>query len=318
MNITVVLCTYNRCDSLAKTLASIAASSFREPVEWEVLVVDNNSTDKTREVTEDFCRQFPGRFRYSFEANPGKSFALNRGIREARGDLLAFTDDDVIADQAWLENLTMPLKKSDWAGIGGRILPAERVSPPNWLPLNGPDSMGAALYAHFDLGEKPLQLAGPPYGANVAFRKSVFEKYGFFRTDLGPSPNKRNPRNGDDCEFGRRLWTGGEGLMYEPSAVVYHRVFKDRIRKDYILAWKYDAGRADVLECGPGSDMFGFRRPIFTAAKMVGAVLPKRICQWMVAFHPQQRFVRKCKLWETAGRFVETCRLIRVRPGPNG
>src|SRR5208282_2321290 len=89
LNITVILCTYNRCQSLARALDSVAAQTFSESVEWEVLVVDNNSRDQTRDVAEDFCRRYPGRFRYLFEPRQGKSYALNAGIREARGDILA-------------------------------------------------------------------------------------------------------------------------------------------------------------------------------------------------------------------------------------
>src|SRR5438309_3069723 len=98
MTVTVVLCTYNRYQNLETALNSVAASVLPEPVQWEVLVVDNNSTDHTRKVVEEFCHRYPGRFRYLFEAQQGKSYALNSGVREARGNILAFMDDDVIVD----------------------------------------------------------------------------------------------------------------------------------------------------------------------------------------------------------------------------
>jgi cellulose synthase/poly-beta-1,6-N-acetylglucosamine synthase-like glycosyltransferase len=81
MNISVILCTYNRCQSLSMTLESLASSTLPDSVEWQVLVVNNNSTDHTREVVEDFCRRYPDLFRYVFESQPGKSFALNTGVR---------------------------------------------------------------------------------------------------------------------------------------------------------------------------------------------------------------------------------------------
>ena len=123
MNITVILCTYNRCESLTKALASIALSRLPESVSWEVLVVDNNSRDQTGDVVADFCRRYPGRFRYLFESHPGKSYALNSGIAEAQGDVLAFTDDDVTVEPMWLQKLTAPLLSGEWSGCGGRILP---------------------------------------------------------------------------------------------------------------------------------------------------------------------------------------------------
>ena len=110
---TVILCTYNRCQVLRAALQSLAASELPDSIQWEVLVVDNNSTDQTRQVVEEFCRRCPGRFRYIFEPHPGKSFALNRGIQEAKGEVLAFTDDDVSVEPTWLQNLTASLNDGD-------------------------------------------------------------------------------------------------------------------------------------------------------------------------------------------------------------
>ena len=94
MKTTVILCTYNRCESLAKVLASAACLELPKSVDWEVLVVDNNSSDGTGEVVEEFCRRYPGRFRYLFEPRQGKSHALNAGIREAHGDVIALNRCD--------------------------------------------------------------------------------------------------------------------------------------------------------------------------------------------------------------------------------
>src|SRR4051794_26325031 len=112
MNISVIICTRNRCQSLVKTLNSAAAQRLAESVEWEVLVVDNGSNDQTRAVVDDFRRKHPGRFRYLLEPEPGKSPALNAGIREAEGDILAFTDDDTTLAPTWLHNLTKHLYDS--------------------------------------------------------------------------------------------------------------------------------------------------------------------------------------------------------------
>src|SRR5579863_10079992 len=104
MDISVILCTYNRCDDLTQALAGLAASRMPQSVDWEVLVVDNNSKDRTRSVVEEFSSVYP-RFRYLFEGQQGLSNARNAGIAAARGRVLAFTDDDVIIDPGWLLNL---------------------------------------------------------------------------------------------------------------------------------------------------------------------------------------------------------------------
>src|ERR1700734_3508684 len=142
MKITIILCTYNRCASLAKALESTAAMTLPGSAEWEVLVVDNNSTDQTREVVEGFHSRYPRHFRYLFEPQQGKSYALNAGVREARGDILAFTDDDVTVEPTWLQNLTAPLKTGECVGTSGRTLPEQSFSPPRWLGGEGRYPLG--------------------------------------------------------------------------------------------------------------------------------------------------------------------------------
>ena len=125
-------------------------SELPDSVEWEVLVIDNNSRDHTREVVKDFCLRYPGRVRYVFEAQQGLSNARNTGIREAQ--ILAFVDDDVAVAPNWLYNLTAGLRDCDWAGAGGRILPPKEFSPPAWLALYGPWGQGGAT-AHISIWE---------------------------------------------------------------------------------------------------------------------------------------------------------------------
>jgi glycosyltransferase involved in cell wall biosynthesis len=296
VNITIILCTYNRCASLAKTLDCVAVQTFPEPVEWEVLVVDNNSRDQTRDVLEDFCARYPGRFRYLFEPRQGKSYALNAGISEARGDILAFLDDDVTVEPTWLQNLTSPLHDGRWAGSGGRILPMRGFVPPHWLALDGPYNLAGALCAYCDPGDVPSELKEPPYGANMAFRKEMFDRHGHFRTDLGPFPDSKI--GFEDTEFGRRLIAGGERLRYVPSAIVYHEIDEKRVRKGYLLAWWFDLGRGSVRETG---------KSLSTAEvlKVLARVL-LTTPRWVLIVHSQRRFYRKCRIWYEAGKIFES------------
>jgi glycosyltransferase involved in cell wall biosynthesis len=311
MNITVILCTYNRCQGLAKTLDSVAASTLPNSVQWEVLVVDNNSTDGTRELVAEFSRRYPGLFRYIFEPQPGKSFALNTGVRKAHGDVLAFMDDDVTVEPTWLQNLTAPLKWGEWAGTGGRTLLAEAFSPPRWLALGEPGNLGGILAALFDLGSNPCELKEAPYGANMAYRKEMFDKYGLFRTDMGPSPNREIPRPNEDAELGRRLMAAGERLRYEPSAIVYHPVIRDRVRKEYFLDWWFDYGRAQIREKGRRPPVWRIPRHYLSIPNMIGRCLSVGVLRWVCTLNPQRRFCHKCWTWATAGQIVETYRLAR-------
>jgi glycosyltransferase involved in cell wall biosynthesis len=295
VDVSVILCTYNRSESLAKALESIAASAVPETVAWEVLVVDNNSKDGTRAVAEDFSARYPGRFRYLFEPRQGKSYALNGAIRESRGRVLAFVDDDVIVEPAWLHNLTSVLFDGQWSGSGGRILPPPGYAPPRWLALSGPRNLGMVLCAQFDLGLEAAELTVAPFGTNMAFRKEMFDLYGDFRTDLGPRPDSEI-RN-EDIEFAGRLLSGGDRLRYVPSAVVYHEVKESRVDKRFFLNWWFDRGRAAIRESGkiPGA------REIL---KLFARTLPTA-CGSILSFDPERRFYRKCMVWHAAGKLAE-------------
>jgi len=317
VNITVILCTYNRCQTLANTLSRVASSKLPESVEWEVLVVDNNSSDQTRDVVHGFCSWYPGRFRYVFEPQTGKSFALNTGVCQARGDVLAFIDDDVTVGPHWLQDLTAPLRGGDYAGVAGPILPAEAFTPPKWLALDGPHAMKHVFCAYFNLGDKPRELNEPPYGANMAFRKKMFEKYGQFRTDLGPSPNREIPRPNEDTEFGRRLLAAGERLWYQPSAVVYHPAPGSRLERPYFLKWWFDLGRASVREWGRGPSVLGIPRPYLNILKLGTVVMLQNLARWVLAHNSQRRFYHKCHTWMRAGQIKEYCRLLRGSPEKN-
>jgi glycosyltransferase involved in cell wall biosynthesis len=300
--ITIILCTYNRCESLAKALESVANSELPETLEWEVLVVDNNSPDGTAKVVEDFRSRYPNRFRYLFERQQGKSYALNSGIRNARGDLLVFMDDDVTVEPTWLRNLTAPLSNNhDYAGSGGRILPEKSFLPPRWLPVH--ERYGLAPLAVFDLGRENSELSEPPFGTNMAFRKKVFEKYGGFRTDLGPQPGSEI-RN-EDTEFGRRLLTAGERLCYEASAVVYHSVPQHRVRKKYFLRWSFDKGRANILEYGirEKTKLIVGGVPLYLFGRLTVWTL-----RWMLTLEPSRRFSCRLKMWTIAGAILESYR----------
>ena len=305
MQITVILCTYNRYQSLAKALDSVALSQLEPATTWEVLVVDNNSNDRTREVTEGFCRRYPARFRYLFEGQPGKSHALNAGIRAAHGDVLAFMDDDVTVDSGWLQNLTAPLMRGTWTGSGGKVLPERNVDFPDWVSLDNRFTVGPLVM--FDLGSNAAPLKEAPFGTNMAFQRKLFEKYGDFRTDLGPQPGSEI--RGEDSEFVSRLFVAGEPLAYEPSAIVYHAVPESRLTKQYFLAWWFDKGRSDIRM---------LENPATTKWSVAGIplVLFRRLLvwtlKWMFSAGSSWRFIPKLTTWYLAGEIAESYRLGRL------
>jgi glycosyltransferase involved in cell wall biosynthesis len=305
MKITVILCTFNRSQSLARALDSVALCTLPASAEWEVLVVDNNSTDQTRQLVEEFSRRYTERFRYLFEAKPGKSHALNAGIREARGDVLAFMDDDVVVEPAWLQKLIAPFESGGWAGVGGRIVPDQDFRPPRWIPMH--ERYALAPLAMFDLGQTACELLEAPFGTNMAFRKTVFQKLGGFRTDLGPQPGSAI-RN-EDTEFGFRVLADGQRLWYEPSAVVYHSLPADRLQKQYFLTWWHDKARADIRTDGVPTDTKWYFAgiPLYLFRRFAVWTI-----RWLATPNPARRFSCRLKVWGITAQIKECYRLSRT------
>lgn len=303
MNVTVILCTYNRAVTLRKALESVARSVVPDSIDWEVLVVDNNSRDKTRETAEEFCASYPGRFRYLFEAAQGKSHALNSGIRATGAEILAFMDDDVQVDCHWLHTLTGVFAHGPWTGAGGRIRAEEGFVPPPWMETHGRYAL--APLAFFDLGPDAGETKEAPFGTNMAFKRDVFQKYGGFRTDLGPQPGSEI-RN-EDTEFGERLLAAGERFWYEPAALVYHSVPRERIRKSYFLRWWFDKARADVRQEGVPQRLHIAGVPLFLFRSLAAWTV-----RWMLSFDPGKRFSAKLNVWKIAGTIQECRRMSKI------
>jgi glucosyl-dolichyl phosphate glucuronosyltransferase len=308
VNISVIISTYNRYERLAGALKSLAASRLPEPIDWEVLVVDNNSTDQTRQVVDGIRAEHPQRFRYLLEPQAGKSRALNKGIEAAQGDILVFIDDDVVVEPSWLDNLTVSLRSGACAGVAGRILPEGGFRPPPWLSVDG--RFALAPLALFDLGPQAGELHGSPFGANMAYRKEMFRKHGGFRIDLGPAAGTKEPQKSEDSEFGMRLLAAGERLRYEPSAIVYHEIPAGRVRKDYFLKWWFDKNRSDILAFGIPTDTRWFFAgiPLYLLRRTAAWTV-----RWLLAVEASRRFSCKIKVWALAGSVLECFRQSRLK-----
>jgi glucosyl-dolichyl phosphate glucuronosyltransferase len=272
-----------------------------DSVTWDVLVVDNNSKDQTREVIEDFCRRYPDHFRYMFVSRQGKSHALNAALQQVESDVLAFTDDDVIVEPGWLKNLIAPLEDNQWCGAAGRISLGHDFSPPRWMAIGTEFDLRGSL-VQFDQGDKEGNLTKAPFGANMAFKASVFQKYGDFRTDLGR--NGRSLIGNEDTEFAERVMAAGGRLCYVPTAVVNHPVPPERLTKKYFRAYWYSYGRS--LSRQDGTRVPLWKIPLRYLRRF------KRLVQWMFRIdrywflNPRGRFLCEILFCQTAGEMLES------------
>lgn len=240
----VIICTHNRCDSLKLTLGSLEHLEG-DPARYEIVIVDNNSADATRELISEYSKRLAAGLRYVFEPELGLSHARNAAVREAGGEICLFIDDDVIVDKKWLGAMLSSFEDVGAACVFGRIFPAWQGRKPEWLTQE--------LYgklALLDWGDEPFRLGSRGredcgYGANWGVRKRLFERVGFFQTDLGVKGKKLFC--GEEQEFVRRLLRQGEKAFYQPAAVVHHRIEKDRLRKSYFRKSNFYSGMSHSL-----------------------------------------------------------------------
>jgi len=225
MNVSIAIPTYNRAAEVEKTLVGLSRLDTTACPDHEVLVIDNNSTDGTVAVVDRLAPHFDGRLRCVREQQQGLNHARNRAIRDARYEIVAYLDDDVDVDPKWLWHLSDAYASGDVAGVGGRAYLVYPSPTPAWLG----ESI-AGLLSKVELGphRRPAGV-DELYGVNMSFRKDWLRRAGGFRPDLD-RVGTRLTGGGDDDMIRRVIALGGV-MLYEPGAVVGHRVPPTRMRR---------------------------------------------------------------------------------------
>ena len=239
--ISVVICTHNRSGSLARTLESLRSLEGVGP--WEVIVVDNASTDDTAEVVREARGTLP--LRYHFEPDPGLSKARNAGLQAAQGDRVAFLDDDVRVRGDWLKEVERAFQRHPVDCVGGPAILTAEIQRPSWWRQEYEGKAG-----HFHGGEAPREIREPGggmvgIGANLSFRKEAVTSLGGFRTDLGRTPGSL--LMGEEIDLVERIRAAGGSTLYWPHAVVFHHPEAHRFSKRYLRRWSRNYGEWEYL-----------------------------------------------------------------------
>jgi len=264
MRISVIICTYNRAEILRETLQGFVDVAGDAPSPWELILVDNNSKDATKEVCECFAGKIP--LIYIHEPRQGQSVSVNTGIEAAKADLIALTDDDVNVDPRWMNAYVEAAATHATADFfGGKVISKWQEPPPRWF-LDNVDMIRSN--PRIDLGEDAIKFtrgSAPVFiGANMALRRSLFEKGYKFREDLGPQGDgKKGGQVGPyELEWETRVMEGGYEGVYVPRSVVNHRDPPWRMTEKYVRHWYAVAGRIRVRlgEVPAGREWFGAPR----------------------------------------------------------
>ena len=234
MRLDVIIPTYNRHEMLRRTLNSLLAAEVPHGLDVRVTVVDNNSTDQTRQTVEDYTKRFGGRLDYVFESRQGRSSALNAGIKATEGDLVGMIDDDEEVDGRWFECVLKAFSDEGVDFIGGRCLPRWGAEHPAWLPRDYPGVIG-----WIDSGDEVLPFdenyPGILMGGNAVLRRSTLERVGLYATTL--SRNSKRLLAGEDEDMYRRLLGSGARGLYLPDLIIHHYVPPERLTKRYFRRW---------------------------------------------------------------------------------
>jgi glycosyltransferase involved in cell wall biosynthesis len=290
LDVSVVVCTYNRAPSLRVTLAALDGQAIPGGLRWELIVVDNGSTDETARVVQTFAASARVPVRYHREEQPGLSHARNAALALARGRVVAFTDDDVRPDPTWVATVQAVTEETGADVLGGRILPEWEAPPPAWLARR------PRLWAYLTVldHDAPAVLAGvhgipTVWGANMTVRRDVLAALGGFDPRRGVIGTTLH--GGEDLDVVARALAAGYRAVYDPRVVVAHRLGAERMRRRYLSRLCFQRAEGRALVEGPPGGRRLFGAPLFayrTAAVLLGRWLaaaalrrPDALEQWL-------------------------------------
>ncbi|RJQ52959.1 MAG: glycosyltransferase family 2 protein [Actinobacteria bacterium] len=243
MLLSVIIPTRNREDVLSGLLGSLARQPA-VPFEWEVLVVDNDSSDDTAERTREATSDFPVPLQYVLETELGLHAARHRGAYEANGEIVAFLDDDMLVEQGWVRGV-LPIQEGRADAVMGRILPKWLSSPPEWLyslcHTDG-DNMICGYLGILDLGDETRPLPWHlVFGGNLFIPKQLLFRLGGFNPDSLP-PDMLRFRGDGESGLMARFQQEKLASVYEPTATVYHLIDSDRLSREYLARRAFNQG----------------------------------------------------------------------------
>lgn len=266
MKVSVAICTHNRAKDTGEAIESVLAQDFAQD-QIEIVVIDNRSTDNTADVVGAQVTLHGSRVRYILENKLGLSVARNRAIREAKGEFILFLDDDALASRQWVKQIVEVFESDPTIGcVGGRIDPIWEAAEPDWIPEEH-----RSVFTILDYSDVVKEMPAPaiPYGANVAFRASVFRRYKPFREDLGRVGT--NLLSSEESELIARIRESYK-VYYTPFAPVQHKIAKERTTKKWFLKRIFWQGVSDAVKRQDRS-LFAIVKHVIRMVQAIGTSL---------------------------------------------
>jgi GT2 family glycosyltransferase len=237
MRMSIVVSTRNRAEQLRSCLDALVHQEGVAQDAYEIVVIDNGSTDNTKQVVAEVGRQF-SQVRYHYEDRLGLSVARNAGVRLAKGEIICFGDDDAISSQRYVAEVLACFEDPQVACVGGKIVASwPDGAAPAWFAPKYGNVVGQTSFGETARWMKKDEF---PFGGNIAIRREVFQTLGGFNEDLG----KRGQNNiwGEEIDLCHRMQEHGYRFFYNPRAMVWHIVGRHRATEDYFVESVFGKG----------------------------------------------------------------------------
>lgn len=244
-HVSIVMCTYNRAHIMEESVDSFFAMNIPNDFEFELIIVNNNSTDHTLKIAIDLQNKYGSNLKYIFESTPGLSHARNRGLAASTGEIVAFVDDDIFFEREWLKNLLSAFSRfPEVDSVGGKIEVVFEGNLPRWLNDERLEhySFGATKFGD---DARILKFPHYPYGSNMAFRRSAIFAMKGFSTNLGRTP--ATLLSNEETEFFYRFGKANFKTLYVPNALIRHRIPQFRLTRKWVLTRFYWQGISNAV-----------------------------------------------------------------------
>lgn len=269
MKLTASICTFNREKYLPQIFESIRKQTLSKSL-FELIVINNNSPGNTKELCANFKYANPDiNFSYFEEFQQGLSYARNRSISEASGDVITFLDDDAFIDLNYFKVVVDEFVNNDNVNaLGGKILLHYEDGIPSWENkyLN-------SILGYFDMGDEEKFFKHPQYprGSNMAFRTSLFKEVGQFDTNFGRTGG--NMMGGEEKELFNRIYKSGTKIKYIPTALVYHCVPIERTTAKFVKTQAIGVGFSQQLTSKKDSFFSYFKAILSEVLKWIASII---------------------------------------------
>ncbi len=261
--ISVVICTYNRDQFIGDALESLSLQTL-DPDQFEIVIVNNNSTDNTEKISLDFIRTHPELdCKYVMETNQGLSFARNRGIQESKYEIITYIDDDAFAKPDFLKQLFDYFNEHpEIAGIGGMVIPRYEIAEPDWM-----NKWLYGFVTKVDHGEKIKKFSDNQYpaGCNMTYRKDLLEKVGGF--------NNKLKWRADDKYIYFQIRALSDEVIYLPQACVEHQIDADRTSDENFFHLSRKFGSEESIRVRDLGGLSFFKTIIEFLYKLGGSII---------------------------------------------